>query len=86
MTVADVPGKKLIGVFHDEPVFADGEVTCFGQIIAIVVAENLMVAQRAAKVVKVTYTNLPSVITIKVGVASDNIVCMYLAQFFFVPF
>ena len=69
VTVCDVPGKNLVGLFHDEPVYADGEVTCFGQIIAVVVADNQMLAQRAAKTVKVTYHDLPSVITIKVGVA-----------------
>ena len=69
VTASDVPGKNLIGVFHDEPVYADDVVTCIGQIIAVVVAENQMLAQRAAKAVKITYEDLPSVITIKVGVA-----------------
>ncbi|KAL5482077.1 hypothetical protein EMCRGX_G022358 [Ephydatia muelleri] len=72
VTVCDVPGKNLVGLFHDEPVYADGEVTCFGQIIAVVVADNQMLAQRAAKAVKVTYDDLPSVITIKDAIAAHQ--------------
>ena len=51
----------------DECVFADGEVTSAGQIIGIVVATTQPLAQRAAKAVRVTYQDLPSIITIKVG-------------------
>ena len=51
----------------DEPVFADGEVICFGQIIGMVLAKSQPLAQRAAKAVKVTYDDLPSVITIEVS-------------------
>ena len=49
-----------------EVVFADGEVTHIGQVIGMVLAENRMIARRAAKLVKVSYTDLPSIITIKV--------------------
>ncbi len=52
----------------DEEVFADGKVTSIGQVIAVVVAESQPLAQRAAKAVKVTYEDLPSVITIEVCV------------------
>ena len=51
----------------DEEVFADGKVTAFGQVIGVVVAESQPLAQRAAKAVKVTYEDLPSVITIEVS-------------------
>lgn len=47
--------------------FADGEVTHFGQVIGVVVAESQPLAQRAAQAVSITYQDLPSVITIKVG-------------------
>ena len=40
--------------------------TSIGQIIGIVVAKSKPLAQRAARAVKVTYTNLPSVLTIEV--------------------
>ena len=51
----------------DEEAFADGRVTYFGQPIGVVVAEDQMVAQRAAKAVRITYQDLPSIITIEVG-------------------
>ena len=51
---------------NDEPVFADGKVISFGQIIGVVVARDQPLAQRAAKAVKVVYEDLPSVITIEV--------------------
>ena len=57
-----------IGHGNDEPVFADGKVLSFGQIIGIVIARNKPLAQRAVKAVKVTYNDLPSVITIEVSV------------------
>lgn len=66
VTVDDVPGSNMTGLFSDEKVFADGEVTHFGQIIGMVLAENQMLAQRAAKLVEVSYTDLPSIITIEV--------------------
>ncbi len=50
----------------DEQIFADGKVTCIGQLIVVVVATSQPLAQRAAKAVKVTYVDLPSVITIEV--------------------
>lgn len=54
------------GIEKDEPVFADGKVICFGQVIGVVLARNQPLAQRAAKAVKVTYEDLPSIITIEV--------------------
>ena len=55
-----------VGIGCDEEVFADGKVNHIGQLIGIIVAESQPLAQRAAKAVKVTYEDLPSVITIEV--------------------
>ena len=66
MTVKDVPGSNIIKAFKDEKVFADGEVTSVGQIIAMVIADDKLTAQRLAKRVKVNYQDLPSVLTIEV--------------------
>lgn len=66
VTAEDVPGLNTTGLFGDEKVFADGEVTHFGQIIGMVLADNQNIAQRAAKLVKVSYNDLPSIITIEV--------------------
>ena len=51
--------------------FADGKVVTCGQIIGVVLARDQPLAQRAAKAVKVTYQDLPSVITIEVCVVKD---------------
>lgn len=66
VAVEDVPGSNMTGLFNDEKVFADGEVTHFGQIIGMVLGQNQIIAQRAAKLVKVSYTDMPSIITIEV--------------------
>jgi len=41
-------------------------VTCIGQLIGLTVAKTRPLAQRAAKLVKVTYKDLPAIITIEV--------------------
>ncbi len=51
----------------DEVVFADGKVNLIGQIIGLIVAESQPLAQRASKLVNVTYQDLSSVISIEVG-------------------
>ena len=66
ITAQDVPGSNITGICNDEKVFADKEVTCCGQIIGIVLANNKMLAQRAAKLVEVTYTDMDSIISIEV--------------------
>ncbi len=54
------------GSWLDEVVFADGKVNLIGQVIGLIVAESQPLAQRASKLVTVTYQDLPSVITIEV--------------------
>ena len=56
----------LTGLSNDEPVFADGKVINFGQIIGLILARTKPLAQRAARAVKVTYEDMPSIITIEV--------------------
>lgn len=46
--------------------FAVDEVTAVGQVIGIVVAEDKLAAQRGARSVKVTYSQLPAILTIEV--------------------
>ena len=42
------------------------QVTCVGQVIGAIVAETQAQAQRAANLVKVTYEDLPRILTIEV--------------------
>ena len=46
--------------------FADGKVNFIGQVIGLIAADSQPLAQRAVKAVKVTYEDLPAVITIEV--------------------
>ena len=48
----------------DEPFFADGEVFSHGQTIGMVYAETALQAQAAARAVKITYEDLPAILTI----------------------
>ncbi|XP_064390120.1 xanthine dehydrogenase/oxidase-like isoform X2 [Halichondria panicea] len=70
--VADVPGSNATGPWLDEVVFADGKVNLIGQVIGLIVAESQPLAQRACKLVIVTYQDLPSVITIEDAIAVES--------------
>ncbi len=66
MTLSHSISLTHAGSWLDEVVFADGKVNLIGQVIGLVVAESQPLAQRASKLVTVTYQDLPSVITIEV--------------------
>ena len=55
-------------------------VTSVGQIIGIVVAKNKEIAKRGAKLVKVNYTKLPTIITIEV---SHWVKCYYYYYYYY---
>lgn len=68
-------GRNKFGpIIHDEEVFASKKVTCCGQVIGCVVAENLALAQRASRLVKVTYrsTNEPNIFTIQEAIEHES--------------
>ena len=74
VTAKDVPGSNVAGEGCDEQVFAEDKVMAVGQLIAIVVATRSALAKHAAKLVKVTYEDLPAVLTIEVHV--ECILCI----------
>jgi xanthine dehydrogenase D subunit len=56
LTQADVPGRKTCGqAVQDQPVLADGETRFWGEPVAIVAADSLETARRAAAAVSVDY-------------------------------
>ncbi|MFP5323709.1 MAG: xanthine dehydrogenase molybdopterin binding subunit [Gammaproteobacteria bacterium] len=60
----DIPGDKLLAAFaHDEPVFAQGTVQFLGQVGGLIVADDVMTARRAARLVKWDIEVLEPVIT-----------------------
>ncbi|KAI9595521.1 xanthine dehydrogenase [Syncephalis fuscata] len=69
----DVPGTKhLMPNMADEPVFAIDEVICVGQPIGMIAAIDQVTAQRAARMVKVEYEELPHIITIEEAIEAKS--------------
>lgn len=69
----DITGKNDIGpVIHDEECFASREVTCVGQVIGIVVADTEDQARAAARAVKVTYEDLPHIMSIEEAIEAES--------------
>ena len=59
LTQDDVPGRRMCGqAVQDQPVLADGEVRFWGEPVAIVAADDLETARRAAAAVAVGYEPL----------------------------
>ncbi|HEY8904846.1 MAG TPA: molybdopterin cofactor-binding domain-containing protein, partial [Rhodoferax sp.] len=72
---SDVPGDPMLAAFAgDEPVFASDTVQHIGQVIGLVVADNVMLARRAARLVKVDIEPLPAVLTVKDALAAQSYV------------
>lgn len=70
----ELPKERNVfgAVRKDEPFFADREVNCHGQVIGLVYAETALEAQRAAKLVKIEYENLPAILTIDEAIAANS--------------
>ena len=60
----DIPGDQMLAAFaHDEPVFAQGTVQFLGQVGGLIVADDVMTARRAARLVKWDIEALEPVLT-----------------------
>ena len=69
----DIPGENNTGpVRHDEPLFATGEVSYHGQIVAVVVGETLAACRSAAALVEVEYEPLPAVLGLEAAIAQGS--------------
>src|SRR5574341_684694 len=65
-TARDVPGLNRFGVIkQDQPVLCDDRARFIGDAIALVAAENELVAEKARDLVKVEYEPLPGVFSAK---------------------
>jgi len=61
----DIPGDTTLAAFaHDEPVFATDSVLFIGQVVALVVADDVMSARRAARLVKLNIEERPAVLSV----------------------
>ncbi|XP_060042807.1 xanthine dehydrogenase/oxidase isoform X2 [Erinaceus europaeus] len=72
LSADDIPGSNVTGLGKDETVFAKDEVTCVGHIIGAVLADTPEHAQRAAQGVKVTYEELPAIISIEDAIKNNS--------------
>ncbi|XP_051167236.1 xanthine dehydrogenase [Leptopilina boulardi] len=61
----DAPNNKTGPIFHDEEVFYGKKVTSQGQVIGVIVAVDQLIAQRAAKSVKIDYQVLTPIVSIE---------------------
>ena len=64
LTAKDIPGENNCGpIAHDDPIFAEGVVQYVGQPIFAVIAQSYDAARRAARQAKISYEELPAVLT-----------------------
>lgn len=72
ITAKDIPGKNIYGVLApDQPVLCDKRVKYIGDMLAVVFADTVEIAEKAAKLVKVEYEVLPGVFSIEDALKED---------------
>jgi len=70
LTAEDIPGTNRFGVvYQDTPVLSDDKVRCFGDAVALVVAESQEAAENALSLIRVEYEELPGVFSPEEGLA-----------------
>ncbi len=73
LLAADVPGENQVGaIADDEPMIAEAEVHCVGQVVAAVYAESRELAQKAAAAIEADYEPLPAVLDLAQGIAAGS--------------
>ena len=73
LTAADIPGINRFGLaIQDQRALADGKVRYCGEAVALVAAETEQLAAAAAARVRVSYRELPVVLTVDQALASDS--------------
>jgi xanthine dehydrogenase large subunit len=75
LLAADVPGHKMLAAFAgDEPVFAQDMVQHVGQVIGLVVADNMALARLAARKVLPDIEPLPAVLDVRAALKAQSFV------------
>ncbi|XP_060084586.1 xanthine dehydrogenase/oxidase-like [Ylistrum balloti] len=73
LDASTVPGENKWGLFaQDEPLFAENEVFCVGQVVCAIVATSEHYAKTAADLVKIMYLDLPNITTMEEAIAADS--------------
>ena len=64
VTAEDIPGDPILAAFgHDEPIFATEKVQHVGNVMALIVADDVITARRAARLVKADIEPLPAILS-----------------------
>ena len=72
---ADIPGDAMLAAFAgDEPVFAQSTVQHVGQVVGLVVADSVMQARRAARLVQLQIDALPAVLSVREALQQSHYV------------
>ncbi|MEY4978672.1 MAG: xanthine dehydrogenase, molybdopterin binding subunit [Pseudomonadota bacterium] len=75
ISAQDIPGDTTLAAFaHDEPVFAQDSVQFVGQVGGLIVADTVMTARRAARLVKWNVQALPAVLSVHEAHAQQSYV------------
>jgi xanthine dehydrogenase molybdopterin binding subunit len=75
LCAADIPGLNQMGpVIHDEPCLAENEVTFIGQAILLIAAEDEAAAIRAESLIRITYKELPAVLTLRQAIDRGDLI------------
>jgi xanthine dehydrogenase large subunit len=75
LAAGDLPGANDVGpIFKGEPFLADGVVEYIGQPVVAIAATSIRAARAAAKLAKITYEDLPPVLTVEEALARESYV------------
>jgi len=75
LLAADVPGSPVLAAFAgDEPVLVLDSVQHVGQVIGLVVADSVMLARRAARLVLPQIEPLPAILDVRAALAAQSFV------------
>lgn len=75
LSYKDIPGKNQMGpVIHDELCLAENEVTCIGQAILLIAAENAEIAREAEKLITIEYQALDAILDIETAIKKSKLI------------
>jgi xanthine dehydrogenase large subunit len=75
VTAQDIPGDPILGAFaHDEPIFASETVQYVGNVMALIVADDVMTARRAARLVKADIEPLAAILSTQEALEKNHFV------------
>ncbi len=73
-TADDIPGENQIGgIIADEPLLADKKVHFAGQPIALLVAETAAAAQKAVRLIRAEFSELPPILDVREAAAKGQL-------------